>query len=325
MKKTCISLFLALLVTGLGAPAQAPAALPASAQDLEQELARLDQELTADQAKLDDLNNRVEKAQGDVDVMDHKLAADRSREAELDKEVRALARTQYERPALTVSSVLEATTLQQLISNLAQARLVSHRQQAVQLETRHLRRQDQQIRDQQAQKLVEVRTAKDQAADVVTKTLNMRNQINDQVLAGRAALVAQQAQATQAGASAAILARQGPLGAPVQTEAPGANHFAYGYCTWYVANRRYIPWMGNAIEWWPNAQPYGYAEGALPAVGAVMVTRESPIGHVAYVESVNGDGSWTVSEMNYSGWNVVDRRTIHPGGVPLVGFIYGKA
>jgi surface antigen len=221
--------------------------------------------------------------------------------------------------------VLEATTLQQLISNLAQARLVSHRQQAVQLETKHLRRQDQQIRDQQARKLVEVRTAKDEATDVVTKTLNMRNQINDQVLAGRVALVAQQAQATQAGAAAAILARSGPQGAPVQAEAPGANHFAYGYCTWYVANRRYIPWMGNAIDWWPNARPYGYAEGALPAVGAVMVTRESPIGHVAYVESVNGDGSWTVSEMNYSGWNMVDRRTIHPGGVPLVGFIYGKA
>jgi surface antigen len=108
-------------------------------------------------------------------------------------------------------------------------------------------------------------------------------------------------------------------------EAPGGNHFAYGYCTWYVANRRNIPWFGNAIEWWPNARPYGYAEGASPAVGAVMVTRESPIGHVAYVESVNGDGSWTVSEMNYVGWNTVSRRTIHPGQVPLVGFIYGKA
>jgi surface antigen len=325
MKKTCISLFLALLVTGLGAPAQAPPARPASAQDLEQELARLDQELTADQAKLDDLNTRVEKAQGDVDVMDHKLAADQVREGELDKEVKALARTQYERPALTISSVLEASTLQQLISNLAQARLVSHRQQAVQLEAKHLRRQDQQIRDQQAQKLVEVRTAKDQATNVVTQTVLLRNQVSDQVLANRAGLVLEQAQATQAGAAAAILARQGPQGAPVPVEAPGGNHFAYGYCTWYVANRRNIPWMGNAIDWWPNARPYGYAEGGLPAVGAVMVTRESPIGHVAYVESVNGDGSWTVSEMNYAGWNVVDRRTIHPGGVPLVGFIYGKA
>jgi surface antigen len=323
MKKICISLFLALLVTGLGGPAQAPPARPASAQDLEQELARLDQQLTADQAKLDDLNGRVEKARGDVDVMDHRLVADQAREGELDKEVKALARTQYERPALTVSTVLEAATLQQLISNLAQARLVSHRQQAVQLEAKNLRRQDQDIRSQEAQKLVEVKNAQDQAANVVLQTLTLRNQVSDQVLANRAGTVLLQAQATQAGAAAAIVARSG--GSPVPFEAPGSNSFAYGYCTWYVATRRNIPWMGNAIDWWPNARPYGYAEGGIPAVGAVMVTRESPIGHVAYVESVNGDGSWTVSEMNYAGWNVVDRRTIHPGGVPLVGFIYGKA
>ena len=53
-----------------------------------------------------------------------------------------------------------------------------------------------------------------------------------------------------------------------------------------------------------------------------MVTRESGWGHVALVESVNGDGSWTVSEMNFVAWNVVDRRTIFPGQVPVVGFIY---
>jgi surface antigen len=53
-----------------------------------------------------------------------------------------------------------------------------------------------------------------------------------------------------------------------------------------------------------------------------MVTNESGYGHVAYVESVNGDGSWTVSEMNYRGWDQVDQRTIRPGGVPLIGFIY---
>jgi surface antigen len=165
-----------------------------------------------------------------------------------------------------------------------------------------------------------VKSAKDQAASVVAHTLGVRNQVNDQVLAAKASSVAQQAQATQA--AAVFVSR--PVGG-VTIEAPGGNHFAYGYCTWYVANRRNIPWFGNAIEWWPNARPYGYAEGGSPAVGAVMVTRESPIGHVAYVESVGGDGSWTVSEMNYAGWNMVSRRTIHPGQIPLVGFIYGKA
>ena len=67
---------------------------------------------------------------------------------------------------------------------------------------------------------------------------------------------------------------------------------------------------------------YGFAEGNSPKVGAVMVTRESGYGHVAYVEAVYGDGSWLVSEMNFVGWDRVSSRTIYPGQVPLVGFIY---
>jgi surface antigen len=53
-----------------------------------------------------------------------------------------------------------------------------------------------------------------------------------------------------------------------------------------------------------------------------MVTWESGYGHVAYVESVNADGSWVVAEMNWVAFNTVDRRLIRPGGVPLIGFIY---
>jgi surface antigen len=318
MKQTCATLFFALLMSVMAVPPAAPTM--AVAADPEQELVRLDQQLTRDQAKLDELNNRMEQAQGVVDLLNRKLAEDQTRESELDKRVGALARAQYQHPSITLSTILEAPTLEQLITNLAQARLISLRQKAVQQEAKQLRRQDQQVRDQQAVKLNEVKTAKDEAATVVGQTLAMRNQVNDQVLATKAALVTQQAQATQ---GAAVLVTR-PIGG-VFIEAPGGNHFAYGYCTWYVANRRNIPWFGNAIEWWPNARPYGYAEGGSPAVGAVMVTRESPIGHVAYVESVGGDGSWTVSEMNYAGWNMVSRRTIHPGQVPLVGFIYGKA
>ena len=100
------------------------------------------------------------------------------------------------------------------------------------------------------------------------------------------------------------------------------NRFSVGYCTWYVFNRRYVPWLGNAWEWFGNAQAAGYATGQTPKVGAIMVTWESSFGHVAYVESVNSDGSFTVSEMNFVRWDVIDQRTIKPGGVPLIGFIY---
>jgi surface antigen len=113
----------------------------------------------------------------------------------------------------------------------------------------------------------------------------------------------------------------GSGGAPV-TAAVG-NRFAFGYCTWYVFNRvPYIPWLGDARQWFGQAQAYGWPTGQTPRPGAIMVTYESSWGHVAYVESVNGDGSWTVSEMNVKGWDQVDNRTIRPGGVPLIGFIY---
>lgn len=100
------------------------------------------------------------------------------------------------------------------------------------------------------------------------------------------------------------------------------NRFSFGYCTWYVYNRRAVPWLGNAWEWFGQAQSLGWATGQTPRPGAILVTWESSWGHVAFVESVNGDGSYTVSEMNFVRWDVIDQRSIKPGGVPLIGFIY---
>lgn len=99
------------------------------------------------------------------------------------------------------------------------------------------------------------------------------------------------------------------------------NSFPYGYCTWYVASRRNVPWNGNAWQWYGNAIASGYAVGRVPTAGAIMVTWESGVGHVALVESVSG-GSFTVSEMNYVGWGIQSSRTISTSSVPLIGFIY---
>jgi len=53
-----------------------------------------------------------------------------------------------------------------------------------------------------------------------------------------------------------------------------------------------------------------------------MVTWESSVGHVAYVEAVHPNGSFTVSEMNYVGYGRVSSRTVTTGSVSLIGFIY---
>jgi len=76
------------------------------------------------------------------------------------------------------------------------------------------------------------------------------------------------------------------------------NTYAAGNCTWYVKSMRSdLPNMlGNGGSWSGNAAAQGFSTGTEPAVGAVA---EEP-GHVAYVQSVNGN-MVTVSEMNYSG------------------------
>jgi surface antigen/LysM repeat protein len=102
----------------------------------------------------------------------------------------------------------------------------------------------------------------------------------------------------------------------------GAGHkFPYGYCTWYVAQKRYVPWGGNAGTWLYHAKVAGYRTGKSPRVGAIMVSSESWWGHVALVESVSGD-SFTVSEMNYRGWAKKSTRTLSIKSGVVKGFIY---
>lgn len=131
-------------------------------------------------------------------------------------------------------------------------------------------------------------------------------------------------------AAAAPAPASAPVG-PVNASSSCGNHFAFGYCTYYVATRRCIPWLGNAYQWWGNARAAGFAEGQTPARGAVAVWGQygpSPVGHVAYVEAVGPTsgvpaGSFLISEMNYSGWDRVDYRVVTLGAAGLLGFIYG--
>ncbi len=104
---------------------------------------------------------------------------------------------------------------------------------------------------------------------------------------------------------------------PVFSYRGSGSGYTPGQCTWYVASRRAIPgnW-GNAISWYYNAQASGYAVGVIPRAGAVGWERG--INHVVYVESVNGDGSVNISEMNFNYQaGVLHRRTM-----PASAFLY---
>ena len=83
-----------------------------------------------------------------------------------------------------------------------------------------------------------------------------------------------------------------------------------------------MPWNGDAWTWFSNARAYGRPEGKVPVQGAIAVMWGSWYGHVAYVERVNPDGSFVVSEMNVKGVGVRDERTMTVNSIPLIGFIY---
>ena len=100
------------------------------------------------------------------------------------------------------------------------------------------------------------------------------------------------------------------------------NNFPYGYCTYYVATKKHVTWRGNAGAWLYNARAAGRKTGKKPKVGAIVVTTEDArYGHVAVVEAVGKD-TITVSEMNYKGWGIVDRRTLSQNARVIKGYIY---
>jgi surface antigen len=93
------------------------------------------------------------------------------------------------------------------------------------------------------------------------------------------------------------------------------NLYDYGFCTWWVSKRRAevgipIPqhW-GDAHSWDDNAYLAGYRIDLIPQQYAIMQTDAGSLGHVMFVESVEADGSWTISEMNYKGWDILSSRT----------------
>lgn len=122
--------------------------------------------------------------------------------------------------------------------------------------------------------------------------------------------------AQQAAASSTLSARTSTVTTRSYSSKPiNSSSYYVGngmWCTDYVHSRRPdVAVYGNAgYGWISSAQAAGKSTGSAPRAGAVAVTN----GHVAYVESVNNDGSYTVSEM---GWNYragnYNKRTVRPG------------
>ena len=245
---------------------------------------QIDQQLSAQKAELDELNARVEHANGELDRLDEQLARDELRLGQLRHQASQLARFEYERRDLTlVERAASASSLGEFLTELNESRLLAARERGLVEEARTVRRQDEAARAQQAAKVAELQADRDRADQAVQHSELLRAQADDAARRDRAEALVAQARATQsavqpppasqssslssrprtASAPPAATSQAAPVPPPTVPrsgavgEAPAGNHFTFGYCTWYVATRRNIPWFGNAIEWWPNARAYG--------------------------------------------------------------------
>ena len=106
----------------------------------------------------------------------------------------------------------------------------------------------------------------------------------------------------------------------------GRNYYTSGQCTYYVYDRvggKIGSTWGNANNWANAAASAGYTVNNRPSAGAIMQSTAGAYGHVAYVESVNSNGSITVSEMNYGhGVGVVTSRTLSSSEAASYNFIH---
>lgn len=106
-------------------------------------------------------------------------------------------------------------------------------------------------------------------------------------------------QSTVPETEAVIEAPVAPIVIPAPVVVSSYNGYDSGQCTWHVKNLRPdLPSnLGNADEWYLNAQAQGLATGTEPRVGAAAPRKFGM--HVGYVTAVHGDGTITISEMNY--------------------------
>lgn len=83
------------------------------------------------------------------------------------------------------------------------------------------------------------------------------------------------------------------------------------YTAWKVASTgRFVPHFGgrgNANQWPSTTAAYGIPSGYTPRAGSVAIMPIGTYGHAMYVESVNSDGSITVSDYNFA-WDGLYRQ-----------------
>lgn len=122
-----------------------------------------------------------------------------------------------------------------------------------------------------------------------------------------------------------------PVAAKVSTRAYAVKYtgngrgFAWGNCTYYVANHKNVTWRGNANAWLRNAAAAGVPTGKTAAAGAIVSFSgygyNPYYGHVGIVADIDGD-DLIIRDMNYRRVGEVTIRRVSKNDPSIRGFIY---
>jgi surface antigen len=282
------------------------------------------QRVLQEQAQIASLNQQLV-------ALNQQLTSDQATVAKNKADLATIVRATFEttRNDQLLAAILSADNFSQAMDRLRNATQVS--KQVSDLVTR-VGRQDADIRADESRIKSDFAHASAIEADLAAQSQQLlailveRNSFYNQLQGPARAVAAQIANLDQA---IAFNEAGGHVGS-----GPCGDHFAFGQCTWYVASRRCIPWLGNAKDWYYAAAAMGFKEGHQPVPGAVVVfwpggDGASSLGHVAYVEAVGPAagiplGYFKLSEMNYAGWDQVDYRVLPNNSSGIQGFIYGQ-
>ena len=163
------------------------------------------------------------------------------------------------------------------------------------------------------------------ASEAAAKSAAAQSAAQASQAAASSAATQSAAQASQATAQPQKLATTAPSAnnSVVSADTAG-NTYPAGQCTWFVKGD--LSWVGNhwgnASAWGASATAAGHTVNSSASVGSIAlfapgVGGASSYGHVAVVDSVNPDGTISISEANYAG-KAFNERTISTAGVQFI-------
>ncbi len=288
---------------------------------LNQRIASLQAAIDATQAKIDVLNQQITEAQAELDH-EKKVLGENIKTMYLEGDVSTLEILASSRD---LSDFVNKQEYRNSVSNKVKSsvdkiNVLKAELQKQQAEAASL------LKDQQTQQ-AELQQSQSQQTAMLNYTEGQKAAYDAQISAANSQI--SQLRAQQAAYYAAYSRRGGVSGYGVGEAGNGGYPSEWAYATqdtildnWGMYNRecvsyvawkiastgRYMPgwgWAsrGNASQWPAAASDSGISQGNTPRVGSAVVWNAyaglGPLGHVAYVELVNSDGSIEVSQYNF--------------------------